>query len=195
MSNLKQVKTILLLDYMIHHGLRPERDEKILELGSDVNTSLSQVLKKYQQYLLSRDVNYDELEKYGILGAFGYVENGEIIVPRTLYNDRYLLDKSELSFYDRQRYNHPTIDEFSTIVSKDLTTDLFHLPNIRQNLYLGLCLSDIDSQENKEKLEQFKNLVKHIRKTQQLKYELVQDTDSYTNQKVYLIKRRGKKLV
>lgn len=195
MSNLNEVKTVLLLDYMIDHGFRPDNEQAILELGSNVNTSLSQILKKYRQYLLSRDVRYDKLEKYGISGAFGYVENGEIVVPKTLYNDRYLLDRNELIFYNNKSYNQPTIEEFSSIVSKELSPDLFHLPNIRQNIYLGLCLNDLETKENKEKLEEFRNLAKHIRRTQQFKYEVVQDTDSLSNQKVYLIKRRHKKII
>ena len=86
--------SLLMLKYMISEGFNPNNYERILELLQSAPLSLSKNLKEYNPYLLSKKVLYSELDDYGIDGAYGYLENSEIVVPKTIENDNRFLYRS-----------------------------------------------------------------------------------------------------
>ena len=92
---------------MISEGFNPNYYQRILELLQSAPLSLSKDLKKYNPYLLSKKVNYQELEDYGIDGAYGYLENSKILVPKTFYNDNHFLHQPIKSLYNRYSYSIP----------------------------------------------------------------------------------------
>ena len=75
----------LFYDFIRSNGFNPENYYQTLELVQSVPNSMSQYLREYKQFLLSRKVTYSELEEYDIKGALGYLEaDATITVPKTL---------------------------------------------------------------------------------------------------------------
>ena len=108
--------SLLMLKYMISEGFNPNNYERILELLQSAPLSLSKNLKEYNPYLLSKKVLYSELDDYGIDGAYGYLENSEIVVPKTIENDNRFLYRPVKRLYQKHSYGTPLIDEFGAVV-------------------------------------------------------------------------------
>ena len=108
--------SLLMLKYMVSEGFNPNNYERILELLQSAPLSLSKDLTEYNPYLLSDKVVYSELDEYGIDGAYGYLENSEIMVPKSLYNDDHFLYSSEKRLCQKHSYGTPSIDEFRTVI-------------------------------------------------------------------------------
>ena len=108
--------SLLMLKYMVSEGFNPNNYERILELLQSAPLSLSKNLTEYNPYLLSDKVVYSELDECGIDGAYGYLKNSEIMVPKSLYNDNHFLYSSEKRLYQKHSYGTPSIDEFQTVI-------------------------------------------------------------------------------
>lgn len=108
--------SLLMLKYMISEGFDPNNYERVLELLQSAPLSLSRELKQYNPYLLSDKVVYSELDEYGIDGAYGYLENQEIVVPKSLMNDSRFLYTPSKSLYKKHGYDAPHIDEFGVVI-------------------------------------------------------------------------------
>ena len=77
----------LFLQYIESQGFKCDDYNRILELFQSSRSSLSQYLTGFNQYLLSKSVNYDELDEMGIDGAYGYMDDfGSILVPKCFKN-------------------------------------------------------------------------------------------------------------
>ena len=63
-----------------------------------------------------KKVLYSELDDYGIDGAYGYLENSEIVVPKTIENDNRFLYRPVKRLYQKHSYGTPLIDEFGAVV-------------------------------------------------------------------------------
>ncbi len=107
--------SLLMLKYMISEGFKPNNYERILELLQSAPLSLSKNLKEYNPYLLSKKVLYSELDDYGIDGSYGYLENSEIVVPKTIENDNRFLYRPVKRLYQKYSYGTPLIDEFGAV--------------------------------------------------------------------------------
>ena len=70
--NESNINSALFLQYIQAYGFDPDNYLYMLELFQSAKGSISQFLKPYRQYLLSRRVEYDELNQLGIDGAYGY---------------------------------------------------------------------------------------------------------------------------
>lgn len=89
---MEKIDSLLMLKYMISEGFNPNNYKRILELSQSVPNSISKDLVEFcNQYLLSKKVIYSELDAYSIDGAVGYVENNNVFVPKTIYNDERFL--------------------------------------------------------------------------------------------------------
>ncbi len=108
--------SLLMLKYMISEGFNPNNYERILELLQSAPLSLSKNLKEYNPYLLSKKVVYSELDEFGIDGAYGYLENNEIVVPKTIISDNRFLYGPEKRLYQKHSYGTPSIDEFGAVI-------------------------------------------------------------------------------
>ena len=193
---MKKKNSLLMLKYMISEGFNPNNYQRILELLQSAPLSLTKDLKEYNPYLLSKKVNYQELSDYGIDGAYGYLQNNRILVPKTIYNDDHFLYQPAKSLYKRYSYSVPSIGEFDTIVffedfSEDNLSDeqknsIYNaIENSLKlkNLYFGFITKMNDPQTDyvdqivKPKIDQIDS------------YKLSYETISEENKKLYLIKK------
>ena len=193
---MKEKDSLLMLKYMISEGFNPNSYKRILELLQSAPLSLSKDLKEYNPYLLSKKVNYQELNDYGIDGAYGYLQNSKILVPKTIYNDDHFLYQPVKSLYKRYRYDVPSVEEFDTVVffedfseanlSDKQENAIYNAVENSlkfKNLYFGFIVKMNDPQ-----VDYVNQTVKHkINQTDS--YKLSCETVSEENKKLYLIKK------
>lgn len=187
--------SLLMLTYMISEGFNPSNYERILELLQSAPLSLSKSLTEYNPYLLSDKVVYSELDEYGIDGAYGYLENKEIVVPKTLGNDNRFLYTPSKSLYQKHSYGTPSIDEFEAVMF--LETSLVNnndkiykaIQNSLgvNNQYFGFIVDKYPSITHADQ----KLIYAYYQLMSKLgNYELTHDTISEENKELYLIKKK-----
>ncbi len=190
--------SLLMLKYMISEGFNPNNSERVLELLQSAPLSLSKNLTEYNPYLLSDKVVYSELDEYGIDGAHGYLENSEIMVPKSIYNDNRFLHSTLTPvrrLYPKHSYGAPTIDEFGTVIFfedslEEKTNEIYNAIKNSLNfkdLYFGFItemypLIDYGDQRLVYVFHQLMN--------QSDGYKLSYETISEENKKLYLIKKK-----
>lgn len=181
---------------MISEGFNPNNYEKILELLQSAPLSLSKDLTKYNPYLLSDKVVYSELDEYGINGAYGYLQNSEIVVPKTIENDmRFLYTPNKIP-YKKHSYGAPSINEFDVAVfCEDSLAENF--TNIYKTIINSLNLNNVYFgfvTEMYPKIDHgdqrlvyvFNQLMNKFNSGYKLSYETI----SEENKKLYLIKKK-----
>lgn len=181
----------LFYDFIRSNGFNPENYHQTLELIQSVPNSMSQYLREYKQFLLSRRVNYSELVEYDIKGALGYLEyDFTITVPKTLEADDYFRYHRAKLPYTPHGYIYPAISEFDTgIVFMDdfshyEVSEIFKLSCAKffPNMFIGFV-----TDKNDKKLGfKEKSL---LRLSNTFYYSMVHDTDSEKGKEYYLIKR------
>jgi len=183
----------LLLEYMMTEGFNPNNYRKILELLQSAPNSISKYLTDNNQYLLSKNVVYSELEEYQIEGANGYLIKNGIFVPKSLENDMHFLHNASIVPYQRQSYNYPTIDEFDSIIfSQSMITPntlyaLANSANLNHDKYFGFVINNDEKKEDKKGLI---NGCFEIISAYDNNYRLTHETVSEENKEVYLIKKK-----
>lgn len=195
---MRKQDSLLMLKYMISEGFNPNYYQRILELLQSAPLSLSKDLKKYNPYLLSKKVNYQELEDYGIDGAYGYLEDSKILVPKTFYNDNHFLHQPIKSLYNRYSYSIPSTEDFDTVVffedfsednlsneteSKIIFNAVENSLNFK-NLYFGFI-----TKMNYPQMDYVDQIIKH-KIDQTDNYKLSYETVNEENKKLYLIKKK-----
>lgn len=179
---------------MISEGFNPNNYERILELLQSAPLSLSKNLTVYSPYLLSDKVVYSELDEYGIDGACGYLENNEIMVTKSIYNDDHFLYSPEKRLYQKHSYGVPSIDEFKTVIfledslgekSNKIYNAIRNSFNFK-NLYFGFIT---EMYPQKDYGDQRLVYVFHQLMNQLDSYKLSYETISEENKKLYLIKK------
>lgn len=186
--------SLLMLKYMISEGFNPNNYERILELLQSAPLSLSKNLKEYNPYLLSKKVLYSELDDYGIDGAYGYLENSEIVVPKTIENDNRFLYRPVKRLYQKHSYGTPLIDEFGAVVflqdsleenSNKIYNAVKNSINFK-NLYFGFITEMYPKIDHGDQRLVY---VFHQLMNQLDGYKLSYETISEENKKLYLIKK------
>lgn len=186
--------SLLMLKYMISEGFNPNNYERILELLQSAPLSLSKNLKQYNPYLLSKKVVYSELDKFGIDGAYGYLENSEIVVPKTIASDNRFLYRPVKSLYQNHSYGTPSINEFGAVIflqdsleenSDKIYNAVKNSINFK-NLYFGFITEMYPKVDYGEQrlVYVFRQLM-----NQSDGYKLSYETISKENKKLYLIKK------
>ena len=187
--------SLLMLKYMISEGFNPNNYERILGLLQSAPLSLSKDLTEYNPYLLSDKVVYSELDEYGIDGAYGYLENSEIMVPKSIYNDNRFLYSPAKSLYQKHSYGAPSIDEFETVIfledsleekSNDIYNAIKNSLNFK-NLYFGFITEMYPQIDHGDQRLVY---VFHKLINQFDSYKLSYETISEENKKLYLIKKK-----
>lgn len=182
-------ESCLFMKYLIEEGkFNPALFNGILELGQSAPDSLSQFLKEYRQYLLSKKVNYDELSKLGIDGANGYLTESGILVPKSFYNDSHFITNAPKVPYIRHGYSYPSIDKFDSIICKDISEDLPNVLYHNKDLFIGYCDNLDDELESKRSF--YKSLYNKLTTIQNKDYQFVIDKDSKQNKEYCLIKSK-----
>ncbi len=200
--SIKNELSRLFLEFMFVNNFQPENYANILELIQSVPNSLSQYLTNYEQFLLSKQVSYTDLENYKINGAHGYMDKDEgIIVPKSLEADEYFRKKQE-KVPDKQipRYIYPTITDFNSIIFYYDWSKITNLELLKQvitssfyfqfkNYYIGF-IANKDDENLKEKVSIISDILKGINIISSQEHTLAYDTISDINKEFYLIKKR-----
>ncbi len=192
---MERIDSLLMLDYMVSEGFNPSNYERVLELSQSAPNSISKDLVHFcNQYLLSKEVRYPELEAYGIDGAFGYVENNNICVPHSKYNDNHFLHTAGNRLYQKHNYGIPSMDEFGAIISYEDRIGDGNFASVLTNT-LGMeekFFGFIKQKESYTKNEKFfiERCVGIMNQKSPYTYVLAHDIISEKNKEVYLIKRK-----
>lgn len=186
----------LFYDFIRSNGFNPENYYQTLELVQSVPNSMSQYLREYKQFLLSRKVTYSELEEYDIKGALGYLEaDATITVPKTLEADDYFRYHRPKLPYTPHGYIYPNISEFDTGVvfvdefSRNEVSEIIRLSCEKKfpNMFIGFV-----ADKNDRELSVKEHSLQRLSDT--FYYNIVHDTDSEKGKEFYLMKRKNKKL-
>ena len=191
---MKKKDSLLMLKYMISEGFKPENYERILELLQSAPMSLSQNLTEYNPYLLSKKVNYSELDKCGIDGAYGYLEDNEILVPKSLNNDHRFLSSGK-TLFSKIGYGVPTINEFDTAIfsvdslnrkKEDIYNAIINSSKFK-NLYFGFITEKYPESDfyDEQLVQEFYQLM-----SMSSNYKISSDTISEENKILYLIEKK-----
>lgn len=187
--NLDNINSALFLKYIESYGFDPSYYYYILELFQSGKGSMSQFLKQYYPYLLSRRVNYDEIDAIGIDGAYGYLHSDGILVPKTLENDEHFLKRSDKSLYTRHSYGTPTIDDFDVIIANGTSPYMDNTANFDIDKYLGFCMDSTD--ENLDiSLRRYEHLVDLINRQSSREYIFEHDTLSSMGKELCLVRKK-----
>lgn len=186
---------LLLLEYMVSEGFNPNNYERILELFQSAPDSISKYLAKYNQYLLSKKVLYCQLEDYGIDGAYGYLTEKGIYVPKTLDNDKHFLEEAPKVPYKRHSYSYPSVEEFEVaiflenlVIPRTIDTTIY-CSKLIQDKYFGFVVDNSDNTKtNIELIKRCFNIVK--RNSMDDSYELAHETLRQEDKQIYLIKKK-----
>lgn len=193
---MEKIDLLLMLKYMISEGFNPNNYKRILELSQSVPNSISKDLVEFcNQYLLSKKVIYSELDAYSIDGAVGYVENNNVFVPKTIYNDERFLHTPYKRLFTKHCYGIPSIDDFGvTIFYQDCIlygefSDILTNTSGIEEKFFGFITQKDRNKKNKEIEEFFLGTsVSIINQKSRNEYELTHDT--IKNKELYLIKRK-----
>ena len=190
----------LFLQYIESQGFNCDDYNRILELFQSSRSSLSQYLTGFNQYLLSKSVNYDELDEMGIDGAYGYLDDfGGILVPKCFKNDERFLYDDVKGTYKKHSYGAPTIDEFDIIIGRipssfnadtrqQLIASLIH--NFERDQYFGLCLNTDNANDSKQLISLYQGLVEQVNSEFAKRiYTFEHDTIQSQGKELCLIKR------
>ena len=185
---------LLFLEYIINNGFNPNNYENILELIQSVPNSMSKYLKSYRQFLLSKKVNYSDLEKYRIKGANGYLngENG-IFIPKNPEADEYFSYKFHHKKYKANRYRYPNILNFNSVITyhdwsiEDISQIKSTLYYLIKDYYIGFITNKSDKNLG-QKLKFYQDLLEEINMTTPSRHTIVHDT--INNKELYLIKKK-----
>lgn len=187
--NESNINSALFLQYIQTYGFDPDNYLYILESFQSAKGSISQFLKPYKQFLLSKQVKYDELDQLGIDGAYGYFHENEILVPKTHYSDNRFLYTPNRMFHPPHIYGLPTIDNFDVIIANGTSTYMNNTANFSQDKYLGFCMDDTDKNLDIS-FKKYKQLVDLINKKNSDEYVLEHDQISSKGKELCLIRKR-----
>lgn len=192
---------LLFWGFINAYGFNPNNYSNNLELIQPVSNSISQYLKDYNHFLLSKSVRYEDLENYGLKGACGYIDKNEgIIVPKSIEGDEYFRNhQGKVPSKQIPRYSYPAITDFDSIVSYyDWTsnTTMEQLRQITESIYFPFSdryigfITNKDDEKLLEKVGIIYDILTVINNSEQKQYKLIHDTVSNKNKELYLIKKK-----
>ena len=187
--NESNINSALFLHYIQAYGFDPDRYLYMLELFQSAKGSISQFLKPYRQYLLSKQVKYSELDQLGIDGAYGYINEDGIFVPKSQVNDDRFLYALLKRLYTSHSYECPTMDDFDAIIANGTSPYMNNTSNFNQDKYLGFCMDDTDKNLDIS-VKRYEQLVDLINKKSRDEYVLEHDRISSQGKEFCLIRKR-----
>ena len=183
------INSALFLHYIQAYGFDPDNYIYMLELFQSAKGSISQFLKPRSQYLLSKQVKYEELNQFDIDGAYGYLQEDGILVPRTLVNDNRFLYAPVKRLHTPHSYNCPTITDFDVIIANGISSYMNNTANCSQDKYLGFCM-DVTDKNLYISMERYEQLVELMNRKSRDEYVLERDSISSEGKEFCLIKKR-----
>ncbi len=123
------------LYFLSQVGFNPYEEGRVMELIRSVPTSLAIHFPDMNPYLLSERVDYLDLDAFGIDGAHGKLEHGEIDIPKSLESDARFLEGRLVLNRGMHTYPRPSFDEFDTVLAfhdyeKGSLSQLYEMLNI-----------------------------------------------------------------
>ncbi len=140
LSQREQLMAQAFIQYIESLGFNPNNIEQVLELNQTVNGSVSQYLRDFGQFLLSKRVDYYDLHNAGIWGAYGYLEESGLFVPKTLESDGHFFGGYMPKVpYKRHSYSYPGIGKYDTTISFGISQEDNFRPVIEadMDLFIG----------------------------------------------------------
>lgn len=149
------INSKLFLDYISSFGFNPNNYENIIEVNGKGDQSISQFLKEYNQFLISKKTIDNDLRKLNIKGANGYINKLGIVIQddnkdKLLYNPSRGIHQVHLKGY-------PVITDNDVIIANGINMYMNNLKDYRQDKYLGFCM-DIDNPELETTYYRFRDL-------------------------------------
>lgn len=187
--NESNINSALFLQYIQAYGFNPDNYLYILELFQSAKGSISQFLNPHRQYLLSRRVEYDELDQLGIDGAYGYFHEDGIFVPKSIVNDERFLHMAVRRLYTPHGYGCPTMEDFDVIIANGTSPYMNNTANFDQDKYLGFCMDSTDGNLDIS-IERYEKLIDLINKKSRDEYVLERDRLSSQGKELCLIRKR-----
>ena len=187
---------LLFFEFLIENGFNPNNYKNILELNNSVSESISKYINKYPQFLLSSKVEYNELLKYNVKGARGWIEEKTgIVVPKTVVATEYFRKINSENKSQRHIFDYPGISDFNSVIAyhnwtqEDLKQIISILNYPTENYYIGF-MTEFNDINLKEKLEFYRLILKVINETAMTEHELVYESIRSKNKKLYLIRKK-----
>lgn len=181
------------------YGLDFNNYSQILELNQNVIGSLSMHLERYQQFLLSPKVLYDELHTFDIMGGKGHLTKEGIFIPKSFEGDEHFLYGGWLPKvpYTRHWYEYPKIDETGSEYDMAVSRGLSNSDDLDLILRLGLdfCFGDVlninspDYNKNRKELLLKLSLINRALSNM---VKLHMDKDSTRGQEIIMLERRSR---
>lgn len=183
------INSALFLQYIEAYGFNPSNYMTIWELVQSAKGSMSQFLREYNQYLLSRKVNYNDLDALGINGAYGYFHEDGICIPKTTENDNRFLHTPVKRLYTPHSYSYPNIEEFDAIIANGTSVYMKNVANFEQDKYLGFCMDENDENLGIS-LERYERLLDLINRQSRSEYVFEHDKISSKGKELCLIRKK-----
>lgn len=161
----------IFFEYITRYGFDPTKYTNILELYQNAENSISRYIRNYNHFLLSENVNEKELHKYGIYGSYGYIKDGNIIIP-----GKPSIMKTEL-------------DEFDVIISNGILPTMKDLEITTQDIFVGFCTNDNNYEEMEKNYIDFYLLTQKLQHSTDFQIYFEHDTIS-DGKEICLIKRK-----
>lgn len=145
---------------------------------------MSQFLSSYKTYLLSSSVNYNELDKFKMNGALGYIEKDNICIPKNLVNDDRFCKKLNM----QGNYLKPNINDFDVIIANGISSQLYNISRFNQDIYLGICIDS--NNKNKDSIFRIYKSFKDLLNNSSNEYTYDQDKISTLSKELCIVKKK-----
>lgn len=183
------INSALFLQYIEAYGFNPSNYGTILELVQSAKGSMSQFLRKYNQYLLSDKVSYTELDELGINGALGYFSETGICIPKSLQSDYHFFYRPVKRLYTPHSYSYPDFYETDVIIANGISSDVNNIIGHPQDIYLGFCMDEANENLGVS-LERYECLLDLINRQSRSEYVFEHDKISSKSKELCLIRKK-----
>lgn len=177
-----KVNSKLFLDYIKTYGFNPDNYLNILELFQSAPCSISQFLEGHRQYLLSTRVKYPELEQVGIDGAYGYVDEAGVFIPKARFLSPY-----GKKIYQKHGNDVISLDDFDVVIGNGVSQSVENLVQFQNDMYMGFCMDCFDRRGVDAAFERYEDLVDIMNCESSSEYVLNQEV---SNNKVLCLVRK-----
>lgn len=124
--------------FLLENGFDPKNYQKILEISGYPETSITALLKEYNNIILLSYLSCSKHTTRNIEIRRGDIVNGQIIYPKEEAEKEMGLKLKARDY----NYSYPKIDTFDALVSTQLTSRAFQLVNTDQDKFFAFTLND-----------------------------------------------------
>jgi len=186
--NKENLNSKIFLDYIISRGFNPEKYKNIIEVNGSANESMSQFLKDYNQYLISKKVVDNDLDRLGISGFNGYLNKSGIVAQEK--KEYKLLYTPVRGIHQLYIEGYPKISDDDVFIANGINIYMDNFVDYKQDKYIGFCM-DTEDPELVPTYYRFRDLQMTLnRNFYGEKYVLEHDSLSYKGKALLLIRKK-----